>query len=229
MYARLAAGARQHLRFERERVQEIIDALCSLVGIEALAQLRVLRGDADRAASGVAVIAIAGRNADLVLEIRLRDLFVAVQRHQHRVPNSDGVGAKRHGLRYIAAVPDAPGVNQTDLAALAKLVDGPARLADSGNSRHAGILGGDMRPRPGAALHCVDIDGVRSALHGHAHVVINARRAELELNRDLPIGRLAHLLNLERKIIGAEPVWMTSRRALIEDRKSTRLNSSHTV
>src|SRR6476646_6113256 len=179
MHARLAAGASQHLRFERERVQEIIDALCRLVGIEALAQLRVLRGDADRAASGVAVIAIAGRNADLVLEIRLRDLFVALQRHQHRVPNSDSVSAKRHGFRYVAAVPDAPGVNQADLAALAKLVDGTARLADSGNSRHAGILGGDMRSGPGAALHGVAIDGVRSALHGHAHVVINSRSASI--------------------------------------------------
>ena len=44
----------------RQRVQEIVDALGRLVGIEALAQHRILRGDADRAAAGMAVIAIAG-------------------------------------------------------------------------------------------------------------------------------------------------------------------------
>src|SRR5262245_34521916 len=39
MHARLAAGARQHLRFEREGVQEIIDALRRLIRIETFAQL----------------------------------------------------------------------------------------------------------------------------------------------------------------------------------------------
>ena len=91
-----------------------------------------------------------------------------------------------------------------------------ARLADGGDARHASVLGGDMRAGAGAAFHAVDIDGVRPALDRHAHVVIDARRAELELDRDLPVGRLAHLLDLERKIVGAEPVWMARRRALID-------------
>src|SRR5262245_20289247 len=69
VHARLAAGARQHLRFERKCVQEIVDALGRLIGIETLAQLRVLRRDAHRAAPSMTVIAMAGRNADLVLEI----------------------------------------------------------------------------------------------------------------------------------------------------------------
>ena len=54
------------------------------------------------------------------------------------------------------------------------------------------------------------------ALHRHAHVVIDPRRAKLELDGDFPIGRLAHLLDLEGKIVGAEPVWMARRRALID-------------
>ena len=47
------------------RVQEVVDALGRLVGVEALAQLRVLGGHADRAAARVAVVAVAGLDPDL--------------------------------------------------------------------------------------------------------------------------------------------------------------------
>ena len=130
--------------------------------------------------------------------------------------DGDRVGAERHGLGHVAAIPDAAGIDEADLAALAELVDGAPRLADGGDARHAGILGRDMRTGAGAAFHGVDIDGVGPAFHRHAHVVIDARGAELELDRDFPIGRLAHLLDLEREIVGAEPVGMARRRALID-------------
>ena len=71
-------------------------------------------------------------------------------------------------------------------------------------------------PAPVPPSMRVDIDRIRPALHRHAHVVIDARGAELELDRDLPVGRLAHLLDLERKIVGAEPVGMARRRALVD-------------
>ncbi len=54
------------------------------------------------------------------------------------------------------------------------------------------------------------------AFHRHAHVVIDARGAELELDRDLPVGRLPDLLDLEGEIVGAEPVGMAGRRALVD-------------
>ena len=159
----LAAGARHHLRLDRERMQEIIDPLGRRVGIEPLAQLRILRGDADRAAAGMAVVAMAGLDADLALEIGLGNVLVAVERHQRRMADRDRVGAERQGLGHVAAVADAAGIDQRDLAALADLVDGAARLADGGDAGHAGILGGDMRAGAGAALHAVDIDGVGTA------------------------------------------------------------------
>src|SRR5215469_905322 len=60
----LAAGARQHLRLECQRVQEVVDALRGFVHLQALAQLRVLRGDAHRAAPSMAVVTAASRDAD---------------------------------------------------------------------------------------------------------------------------------------------------------------------
>ena len=53
----------------------------------------------------------------------------------------------------------------------------------------------------------------------HAHVVIDAGRAELQLDRDLPIGGLANLLDLEREIVGPEPVGMARGRALVDARR----------
>src|SRR5262245_11931425 len=47
----LTAGPRQHLRFQCQCVQEVVDTLGCGVGIEALPELGVLRRDADRAAA----------------------------------------------------------------------------------------------------------------------------------------------------------------------------------
>ena len=66
-----------------------------------------------------------------------------------------------------------------------------------------GLLGGDVRAGAGAALGAVEVDDVRPALRGHAHVVVDARGAELELDRDLVVGRLADLLDLQREVVRA--------------------------
>ncbi len=85
-----------------------------------------------------------------------------------------------------------------------------------------------MRPRAGAALHAVDVNAVGVGLCRHAHVVVDARSAQLQLNRDLPVGGLADLLDLERQIVGAQPVWMTRGRALIDARRQ-RAHLGHLV
>ena len=71
-------------------------------------------------------------------------------------------------------------------------------------------------PAPGPALGAVEIDDVRPALGRHAHVVVHARGAELELDRDLVVGRLPDLLDLQREVVRAEPVGMSRRRALVD-------------
>ena len=82
-----------------------------------------------------------------------------------------------------------------------------------------GLLGGDVRAGAGAALGAVEVDDVRAALGGHAHVVVHARGAELELDRDLVVRGLARLLDLQRQVVGAEPVGMARRGALVDARR----------
>ena len=73
-----------------------------------------------------------------------------------------------------------------------------------------------MRPRAGGALHAVDIDAVRPGLDRHAHVVINAGGAQLELDRNLGVGGFPDLVDLEREVVGPEPVRVPRRRALVD-------------
>src|SRR5262249_52490544 len=116
----------------------------------------------------------------------------------------------------IAAVADAAGIDEADLAGLAEIVEGFAGLADGGDAGHAGLLGGDVRAGAGTALHAVDVDGIRAALDGHAHIVIDAGGTKLQLDRNLSVSGLADLLDLEREIVRAEPVGMARGRALID-------------
>src|SRR5207249_11153113 len=61
-----------------------------------------------------------------------------------------------------------------------------------------------------------DVNAVGSCLRRHAHIVVDASGAELQLNWNLPVRRLADFLNLEREIVGTEPVGMPRGRALID-------------
>ena len=123
---------------------------------------------------------------------------------------------QRKGLGDVAAVADAAGVDQRNLAGLVDVVERLARLADRGDAGHAGLLGGQVRAGAGAALHAVHVDAVGVGLGRHAHVVVDPRRAQLELDRDLAVGRLADFLDLEREVVGAEPVRVARRGALID-------------
>ena len=171
----------------------------------------------DRAAAGVAVVALAGRHADRALVVGdARDLLVAVERHQRRVADRDGLRAERERLRDVAAVADAAGDDEVDLVGEADVLERPPRLGDRRHQRDAGLLGRDVRAGARAALGAVEVDDVRPALRRHAHVVVDARGAELELDRDLVVGRLADLLDLQREVVRAEPVGVAGRRALVD-------------
>ena len=130
--------------------------------------------------------------------------------------DGDRVGTQRERLGDVAAVAHAAGVDEADAAGGAEVVEGLPRLADRGDAGDAGLLGREVRARAGGALHAVDVDAVRPGLDRHAHVVIDAGRAELELNRDLGVGSLADLVDLEREVVRPEPVRMARRRALVD-------------
>src|SRR5215204_3919953 len=214
---RLPARAREHLHLERERVEEVVDAVRRLLHMQPLAQLRVLGRDADRAATRVAVVALARWHADRALVVRdTRNLLVAVERHQGGVADRDGVGAEGDALGHVAAVADAAGHDEVDLVSEAHVLKRAARLRDRRHQRDAGLLGRGVRAGAGAALGPVEVDDVRAALGGHAHVVVHARGAQLQLDRDLVVGGLSGLLDLEAEVIGAEPVGVAGRASLVD-------------
>ena len=174
----LAAGAGKKLRLNRQGVQEVIDPDRGLVRVQARAQFRVLGGDADRAAAGMAVVTIARLDAQFIFIIGLGDILVAVHGHHGRVAYRNRIGAERDGLGQVRAVADPAGIDQRYFAFHAHFLNGAAGLPDRGDARHPGVFRGQMRPGPGAAFHAVYIDGVGIGLGRHAHVIIDPGRAQ---------------------------------------------------
>ena len=119
-------------------------------------------------------------------------------------------------LGHVAAVADAAGDHQVDLVGQADVLQRAPRLGDRRHQRDPGLLGRGVRAGAGAALGAVEVDDVRAALGRHPHVVIDARGAQLELDRDLVVGGLADLLDLQRQVVGAQPVGVPRRRALVD-------------
>ena len=134
------------------------------------------------------------------------------------VPMATASAPSAKRLRQITTVSHRTGVDERDVATLAKVIDRPPGLAYGGDTRDAGFLRGKVRARSGRTFHAVDVYGVGIALHGHAHVVVDTRRTQLELDRDLPIGRLTDFVDLERQVIRAQPVRVARRRALVDSR-----------
>ena len=121
------------------------------------------------------------------------------------------ISAKRNGLRHVCTVANTAGVNEADLTTLAKIINRLACLTNGRHAGHAGVLGGEVRASARAAFHTVDVDRIRVAFHGHPHVVVNSCRAQLELDRNLPIRGFADLLNFQRQIVRTQPVGVACR------------------
>ena len=73
------------------------------------------------------------------------------------------------------------------------------------------VLGGG-----GAALHAVEHDRVGAGLDRQGHVVVGAGRADLDVDRDPPVGDLAQLLDLDLQVVGAGPVGVPAGAALVD-------------
>ena len=99
-------------------------------------------------------------------------------------------------FRHVAAVANTAGVDQRDVTGFSNVVQRAARLANCGDTRYAGLFSRQVGAGAGAALHAVHVDRVRIGLGRHAHIVVDTRRAQLQLNGNLSVGGLADLLNL---------------------------------
>ena len=70
----------------------------------------------------MAVIAMPGLDADLLLVVGLGYILVAVEGDEGRVADGDRIGAQRQCLGDIGAIADTAGIDQRDLAGLADIV-----------------------------------------------------------------------------------------------------------
>ena len=146
----LAAGPGEQLRLDGQRVQEVVDPLGRLIGVQTRAQFRVLRRHADRAAPRVAVVAVARLRPDLLGVSSPRRYpccssapsAPSAQWQSHPRP-AQWPWPHQHRSGYHACI------DQRNLAAFAEIVDGFARLTDRGHAGHARCLRwqGEARPR----------------------------------------------------------------------------------
>ena len=100
--------------------------------------------------------------------------------------------------------------------------EGLGRHAHGRQRGDAGVLDEHVLGGGGAALHAVDHHDVGAGGHGQLHVVVDAGGADLDVDRDRPVGGLAELLDLDAQVVGADPVGVPAGRALVDARRERR-------
>ena len=211
----LARSTRERLDLERHRLQVVVEPASTLLRVEARGELRILRRDARGVLALVPVVVEAGGGADLGVLIGVGRIVVA-QRDHRRDANRYGVRAKRECLGGVGAVADAAGDDELHLAVHAHLLQCRHGLADTRERRQANVLDEHVLRGGSTALHAVEHDHVGAGLHGQLRVVVRAARADLDVDRLLPVGDLTDLLDLDLEIVRAGPVGMTARGALVD-------------
>ena len=126
-----------------------------------------------------------------------------------------GIGAHRQRLGDIGAGANAAGDDKLHFALHIQVFQCIYRLAQCCQGRNADVFDEHGLCGGGAALHAVDHDHVRPGVHRELDVVEGARRADLHIDRLLPIGDFAQLLYLDRQVIRPGPVGMPAGGALI--------------
>src|SRR5438093_5216951 len=211
----LATRARGRLRLEREDAQVVRDPAPAEHRVETGRELVVLRRDPCRVAARLPVIVEARRAADLpVLLVVLR--AVVAQSDQGGSPDRDRVGTKRERLGDVGAGADAARDDQLHLPVHVQLLEGVHGEAGRRERGYADVLDEDVLRRGGSALHAVYNDDVGPRLDRQLHVVVRARRANLDEDRLLPVGDLAQLVDLDLEVVRSRPVRMAACAALVD-------------
>ena len=97
-----------------------------------------------------------------------------------------------------------------------QLVECFHRLAHGWQGRNPHVLDEHILGRARAALHPVEHHHVSTSLDRQERVVVGPRRADLDVDRHLPVGDLAQLDYFDRQIVRAGPVGMAAGRALVD-------------
>jgi len=144
---RLAAGPGEHLHLEGQSVEEVVEpAQLPRRRRRRFAELRVLGRDADRTAAGVGSGSSGLPDADRPLVVGdAGDLLVAVERHQRRVADGDGVRPRARAFATSPPVADAAGDDEVDLVGQADVLERPAGLRNGRHEGDAGLLSRDVR------------------------------------------------------------------------------------
>ena len=97
-------------------------------------------------------------------------------------------------------------------------------LGDGSNRRNADVLDEHILGRSRATLHTVEHNTIGASLDRERRVVERTGGAHLHIDGHLPVGDLAQLDDLDGEIVGAGPVGVAARRALVDaDRQITHL------
>ena len=211
----LAAGARDGLRLHGQHPQVVGQPAAALDRVEPRGQLGVLGADARRVGAVLEVVEEARGAAELLVLGGVAGMVVA-QRDQRGGADRDRVGAQRQRLGDVGAGADAAGDDQLHLAVHSEFLQRLHGLRDGGQRRDADVLDEHLLGGGGAALHAVDHDDVGAGVHGELHVVVGAGGADLDVDRLLPVGDLAQLVDLDGQVVGAGPVRVPARRPLVD-------------
>ena len=215
----LAARPGDGLRLHRQHPQVVGQPAAALDRVEPRRQLRVLGAD-PRGIAAVLEVVEETRCAAELLVLRGVARVVVAERDQRRGADGDGVRAERQRLGDVGAGADAAGHDELHLVSPpcgdAEFRQRLHRLRDRGQRRDADVLDEHLLGGGGAALHAVDHHDVRAGVHGELDVVVGAGGADLDVDRLLPVGDLAQLVDLDGQVVGAGPVGVPARRALVD-------------
>src|SRR5712691_2610606 len=214
----LAASARERLRLEREDAQIVRDPAPAEHRVETGRELVVLGRDPCWVTARLPVVVETRCAADLPVLLVVLGAVVA-QRNQGCRPDRDRVGTERERLRHVGAGADAAGDDQLHLPVHVQFLEGVHGEAGRRERGYADVLDEDVLRRGGSALHAVHDDDVGPCFDRQLHVVVSARRADLDEDRLLPIRDLAQLVDLDLEVLRPRPVRIGARGALVDPRR----------
>ena len=212
---RLTASPRQGLALHGQCREVVAQPPRTFHGVEPLLQLRILRGDADGTTPRVAHLAQSRTGAERGV-VLLVERCVAVERHQRRHADGDGVGTQRQRLSDIRASADAAGDDQLHLAVHAEFAQRVDGEPDRRQGRYADVFDEYILGRRRAALHAVHDHHIGAGLDRQHDVVAGSRCTDLDVDWFFPVGDFAQLTDLDFQIVRPGPVWVAAGAALVD-------------